>query len=184
MYPKPNRLPVLGAMLLLLLLAQGQALASRRQGRAPFAAGMTHSLKGVGFCADFVHDDASFSAVALTADLIDILDGTSSTPGLKLTYHYNLVCKTWENGKYTFYAGPGVMTGYVRDLQNHFGLAGGISGDVGLRVRCRKNFLVAVEFQGDLALQFKNRYRPDMSVFTAGYRHSYYPHVRIEYRFR
>ena len=183
MYPKPNLLPWIGAVLLLLLCAQGQALAFRRQGCSPFALGTTHSLKGVGFCADFDHEGATFSSLALTADLIDILDGKSSTPGLKLTYHYNLIYGSWADGKYTLYAGPGVMTGYVRDLHNHFGLAGGISGDAGLRVRCRKNLLVSVEFQADLALQFKNRYRPDMSVFTAGYRHSYYPHLRIEYHF-
>ena len=183
MYPKPMPRPLLGVILLLLLLAQGQTLASRRQGKSSFALGTTHSLKGVGFCADFDHDPTCFSSVAVTADLIDILDGKSSTPGIKLTYHYNLVCKSWADGKYSLYAGPGLMTGYVRDLNNHFGLAGGISGDAGLRVRCQKRFFVAVELQADLALQFKNRYRPDMSVFTAGYRHSYYPHVRIEYRF-
>ena len=183
MYPKPNRLPMRWALLLLLLLVQGQSFASDRGGKGSFAAGTTHSLKGVGFCADIDHVDNSFSSLALTADLIDILDGTSSTPGLKLTYHYNFVCKRWADGKYELYAGPGVMTGYVRDLQNHFGLAGGISADTGLRVRCRKHILVAVELQADLALQFKNRYRPDMSVFRAGYRHSYYPHVRIEYHF-
>ena len=183
MYRRPNLLSLIGAILLVLLFAQDQAFAFRRQGSRTVAVGTTHSLKGVGVCADFDHDASCFRSVALTADLIDILDGKSSTPGLKLTYHYNLVFQSWAEGKYALYAGPGLMTGYVRDLNNHFGLAGGISGDAGFRVRCRNRFLVALEFQADLALQFKNRYRPDMSVFSAGYRHSYYPHVRIEYHF-
>ena len=99
-----------------------------------------------------------------------------------MTYYLNMVFKDWSEGKYAFYAGPGLMAGYVRDLSNHLGFAGGVSGDIGFRALCLKGITVSVEFQVDFALQFKNRYT-DMSLYRAGYSHSYLPHLRIQYSF-
>ena len=183
MYPRPNLTPLFQALLVILLLAQGSAAASSRNGRE-WALGGTQSPKGVGVCMDFVHERGAFHSLDLTADLIDILDGRASTPGVKLCFRHNIVFKDWEDGRYACYAGPGLMAGYVRDMNNHFGFAGGLSADLGFRFHCARGLTLAVEWQADFALQFKNRYRPNMSLYEAGYRHSYYPHVRILYRFK
>lgn len=183
MYCKPGLSLPLRVLIVALLLPQG-LFALSPQGERSLALGGIQSLNGVGASADFVRDASSFHSLALTADLIDILDGKASTPGVKMTYYFNMVLKDWSEGKYACYAGPGLMAGYVRDLNHHLGFAGGVSGDAGFRVRCLKGIVVSVEFQVDLALQFKNRYVPDMSLYDAGFRHSYFPYVRIQYSFR
>ena len=182
MYRKPGLTCRLWALTVVLLLPQGLFGLSPKEGWT-VALGGIQSPKGVGLCADFSRDATSFRSLAFTADLIDILDGTASTPGVKMTYYHNFVFKEWSEGKYACYAGPGLMAGYVRDLSNHLGFAGGVSGDIGFRALCLKGISVSVEFQADFVLQFKNRYRPDMSLYRAGYTHAYLPYVRIQYRF-
>ena len=145
--------------------------------------GTIHSPRGVGLSGEFVRDPESFSGLTLTADLIDILDGTASSPGIKATYHYNVIVKGWQDGKYQCYLGPGLTAGRVRDTQNHLGLMAGLSGDAGLRVHCLHSIIVSIEFQADFALQFKNRYHPDMSLYAAGFQRSYLPYLRIQYCF-
>ena len=168
-------------MILALCLALPASLsASGRNGG--FALGGIQSPKGVGLSMEFVHDAESFSAFSLTADLIDIISGVSSSPGVKLTYHYNLIGKSWGEGRFAFYAGPGLTAGYVRNLDNHFGFMGGLSGDAGLRVRCLHSILLSLEFQADLALHGKKQH-PDVGLYRAGFKHSYYPHLRIQYAF-
>ena len=168
-------------MILALCLALPASLsASERNGG--FAMGGIQSPKGVGFCAEFARDAESFNAFTLTADLLDIISGVSSSPGIKLTYHYNLIGKSWGDGKYALYAGPGLAAGYVRNLGNHFGFMAGLSGDAGLRVRCLHSILLSLEFQADLALHSKKQH-PDLSLYRAGFKHSYYPHLRIQYAF-
>lgn len=183
MYFRPGLASALWMSLAVLLLSQGPLAASGRDGGRGVSVGGIQSPKGVGFCADFGHGPEAFSSLALTADLIDILDGTASTPGVKLTYHHNLVVKAWDGDKYTLYAGPGVTAGRVRDLRNHLGLMAGLSGDAGLRVQCLHSIAVSLEWQADFALQFKNRYKPDLSLYRAGFSRSYYPYLRIQYCF-
>ena len=148
------------------------------------AAGTIHSVQGVGLCADF--GSGEFHSIAFTADLIDILNGRASTPGLKCTYHYNMpfLCRETRSGyTYCIYAGPGIAQGYVRNLDGHPGYMAGISGDIGGRIMLGHNIMLSLEFQGDLALLFKNRNISNMSLYTNGLRHSYYPYLRIQYRF-
>ena len=180
---RPDLTPAIWVFLVALFCVQGTLAASNGKGDGGFALGSTHSARGVGICADLPGETGAFSSLALTADLIDILNGTASTPGIKATYHYNLIGKEWKDGKYQLYAGPGLTAGRVRDTSNHFGLMAGLSGDAGFRVRCLHSMLVSIEFQADFALQFKNRFNPDMSLYSAGYRHSYLPYIRIQYHF-
>lgn len=185
MYRRPDLASALWMILALFLLSPGTLAASGRGSDRvkDFALGSIHSPKGVGLCADLDHESGAFDSFSLTADLIDILDGKSSTPGVKATYHHNLVLKDWAEGKYELYAGPGIALGRVRDMHNHFGMMAGLSGDAGLRVHCFHSIMVSLEWQVDFALQFKNRFNPDMSLYSAGFRHSYYPHLRLQYCF-
>lgn len=179
MYNRPDHSSLCWMILALCLALPASLSASGRNGG--FAMGGIQSPKGVGFSAEFMHDAESFSAFSLTADLLDIISGVSSSPGIKLTYHYNLIGKTWDDGKYSLYAGPGLTTGYVRNLGNHSGFMGGLSCDAGLRVRFMRSILLSLEFQADLALHSKRL--PDLALYKAGFIHSYYPHLRIQYAF-
>ena len=183
MYVKPGLASILWMFLLALIGAQTSTAASRREAGRLVSVGGIQSVRGVGACADFFHGPEAFSSLTVTADLIDILDGTASSPGIKGTYHHNLILNTWKEGKYALYAGPGLTAGHVRDLHNHLGWMAGLSGDAGLRVNCLHSISVSLEWQVDFALQFKNRYKQDLSLYRAGYAHFYYPYLRIQYCF-
>ena len=186
MYCKPYLLSVFRITAILCLLWGGERAvfaAGREDGRY-FSFGSTNSLKGVGFCADLGHDPLTFSSLALTADLIDILDGKASAPGLKFTYHYNMIWKSCADGKLDFYAGPGLTGGHVRNIDNYFGFMGGVSFDGGVRYSCSgRPVTLCLELQADISLIFKNKYNPAMSLYRAGFRQSYYPHLKIQYVF-
>lgn len=146
--------------------------------------GIINSFKGVGLCMEVGSHD--FHSVCVSADLVDIINGKASTPGFKTTYHYNLSIKEGKtrNGyPYTVYAGPGATFGYVRSLDNRLGFMTGVSGAAGARISVMHNISIALEFQGDAALIFKNRFNQNMSLYTAGFRYIYIPYVRISYCF-
>lgn len=169
--------------LLCILMPCSTLNASSRDGNRVLAFGSTHSLKGIGLCADFDHQDAAFSSVAITADMIDILDGKASTPGLKFTYHCNLLIADIPEKKLQVYAGPGLTAGHVRNIDNYFGFMAGVSGDIGVRMFCLKSVSLGLEFQADFSLIFKNKNQPYMSLYSAGFRQSYFPHLRLQYCF-
>lgn len=183
MYFRPGLTSLLWMSLFVLIGTQVSPAASRRGEGREVSVGGIQSIRGAGFCADFFHGPDAFSSLALTADLVEILEGNASSPGLKATYHHNLILKRWGGDKYTLYAGPGLTAGHVRDLRNHLGWMAGLSGDAGLRVRCLHSITVSLEWQADFALQFKNRYKQDLSLYRAGIARSYHPYLRIQYCF-
>ena len=148
----------------------------------PVSIGMVNSPKGLGISMDI--GPSEFHSIAVTADLTEIISGKSSVPGFKLTYHYNMpffTGKTDSGYRYSLYAGPGIAQGYVRGVDNRLGYMAGVSGAVGGRIGLQKRITIAIEFQGELALIFKNRHNSCMSLYTAGIRHCYYPFIRIQY---
>lgn len=186
MCTRPERLLQALVAAFLWLCPAGSVSASspfRPDTEGKLSVGTIHSIKGVGLCADIQHGEEAFSSMALTADLIDIVDGRSSTPGQKFTYHYNVLLSSPDDGALLFYAGPGVTAGHVRNIDNNFGYMAGMSVDGGARLECMSSIVLSLELQVDFGLIFKNRNIPDMSLYKAGFRHSYYPHLRIQYRF-
>ena len=156
--------------------------AGREQGRG-FSAGMASSVRGVGLCGEFSGEPGWFNSFFLTLDLMDILNGRASTPGLKLNYFYNKVLATFGEGKFSLYAGPGVTGGYVRNTDGHPNFMGGLSVDAGFSMKCLNSINLSIDFQADLAFSLKDGNSNGLSIYKAGFLHSYYPFVKIAYRF-
>lgn len=178
--PNPKSFPIL---LLCIFFSGNISNASSRDGERVISFGITQSLKGIGFCADFTGKDGYFSSVTVTADLADIIYGNASLPGVKLTYHCNLILAEIPDNNIQFYAGPGLTAGHVRNLDEYFGFMAGVSGDAGVRIFCKKSISLALEVQADFSLIFKNKRHPDMGLYSAGFRNSYFPHLKIQYCF-
>jgi len=146
--------------------------------------GATNSFRGIGISADIGTYD--FHSISLTADLTNIVNGKVSTPGLRMTYHYDMALrsgKTPAGYNYIIYAGPGIAQGYVRSLDKRKGYMAGLSGAAGAKVFLGRSISMSVEFQADAALIFKNKYIHHMSLYKAGIIHSYLPYLRIQYCF-
>ena len=156
--------------------------AGQRQGRG-FSAGSASSVRGVGLCAELSGEPGWFNSFFLTLDLKDILNGRSSTPGLKFNYYYNKVLATFGEGKYSLYAGPGVTGGYVRNTDGHPGFIGGLSVDAGVSMKCLNSITLSLDFQADMAISFKNGNNGGATLYKTGLLNCYCPYVKIAYRF-
>ena len=184
MYPKPALLLLICFMSLECFCIPSFCASGNNDFPKDFSAGLVSSPKGVGLCMDLWYDGETFTSLSFTSDLIDILNGESSTPGGKSTIHYNFIFDRFKDGRIDLYAGPGLAAGYVRNTtDNKYGIMAGVSCDAGLRIKCLHSIVLSFELQADFALIFKNRRNPDMALYKAGFLNSYYPHVRIQYAF-
>ena len=152
-----------------------------------FSIGGTAAFQGIGFSAEIPdRSGAAFHSMTLTDDMIFVLVGEASFPGIKGTWHYNIPFKSGVSRyghRYDFYAGPGITAGYVRNRDNRRGLMSGVTVDAGFRILLDKSTVISLEFQADMALIFKNKDNPNLSLYESGYAFSYLPHLKIMHKF-
>lgn len=153
-----------------------------------FALGSFNSFKGVGLSAEFYSNSQS-SYISAILDLSGIIYGISSTPGFKACYHHvNDICgHVFKSGRScSLFAGPGIIVGYVRDVDPYMGALSGISGIIGARMSFGERFRLALAFQADLAVHIYKDHIKDqvtMSLYRSGFNKAYYPQMTIEYCF-
>lgn len=156
--------------------------------KASVAFGTFHSLKGFGGTIDFFQEKM-FSTITVYTDMIGIITGETSTPGLRLTYfrNYRFLEKYSKNHDFNWnmYAGPGITTGYVRDTDLFSGILAGVSGDLGFQLWLKHNVCLNFEFQADFAFLLREHRRNiELKLYDSGYRRFLYPQIRINYYFK
>lgn len=150
-----------------------------------FTAGMFHSLKGVGGSFRF----GELNSLSIYADMEEVYAGRALYPGVRVSYlrPVELAKKEASDGSvFTFYAGPGMTCGYVRDKDEWYGLMAGISLGAGVRVCLRERIVLALELEGNAAfvLSKSSLYHTwGMRLYKNGYRQALYPQLKLEYRF-
>ena len=83
-------------------------------------------------------NDDGFLRTSLNLDMTDVISGKSLYPGFSAdaAYLFEFAEKRFLNGEYfTFFAGPGICAGYVRNVSGDFGIMGALSGCIGSSVR-------------------------------------------------
>ncbi len=153
--------------------------------------GTMHSPKSLGFTVELPDDDYNASDLfCLLADMHGLWDGTRPMPGIKFSYIRNVTLKEFridEGVEASFYSGPGVIAGVVRDSDKPFGFMTGLTGDVGLRLFFQRRIVVYVEVGVDVALFVsRNPYMSgiDMTYYESGFKNFFYPQLRIAYKLR
>lgn len=158
------------------------------QDRNSLSIGTFHSPKGFGICLETNSDPVSFDAVTLIADMHGVLTGEHPRPGAKFTYTRNIILKHFDKEGYyvDLYAGPGLTTGYARDISKPLCLIAGMSGVAGSRFTFSRNLSINVELCTDIALEIcrNSRYgNIDLSLYKSGIFHFFFPQLRIHYIF-
>ena len=175
-------------LLLAVLLTGPRALAAGPEaGLQDFhvTLGMFHSPKGIGGCVRF----GGLKSLSVYADMEEVYAGRALYPGLRISYLHPLALaeKTARDGNvFTFYAGPGLTGGYVRDKGEWYGFMAGISVGAGVSASLQKRFVLSLEFESVAALLLSKNTLLDtwgMRMFRNGYRQTFYPQLKIEYRF-
>ncbi|MCR5571821.1 MAG: hypothetical protein K6F42_06250 [Bacteroidales bacterium] len=150
-----------------------------------FTAGIFHSPKGIGGSFRF----GGQNALAVYADMEEVYAGRALYPGLRVSWLHPLPLakKTARDGSvFTFYAGPGLTGGYVRDKGEWYGFMAGVSLGAGVSVGLRERFVLSLELEGSAALQLSKNTLLDSWVthfYRNGWRQALYPQLKIEYRF-
>lgn len=119
-----------------------------QSGTAEIGAGLYNSPKAFGFVAEFHKPEGSFQTLRLCADIYGLPSGRFDRPGAVFNYSSNHILSTTAKPEcdISFYMGPGVSVGYVKDfdLGNNPGAMLALSGSLGWIFR----------FRGSLYLDF------------------------------
>lgn len=179
-------LPIRKVLLCTFLFLSSLSINARTEGDDLYL-GTFHSPKGFGAAIENDVRDGVFDSYIAYADFYALLSGKSSTPGFKFSYLHNMVFKEGTMGKlnlgYSLFAGPGFTAGVLRDDSLRFGLSGGISGDLGIRVKFPSSFSISLSFQADISALIKFHEGNTLGLYKYGLYRAYLPQLIIGYSF-
>ena len=153
----------------------------------PKAAGLSFSITGVGLSYEHYTESDSFITLDLSADTDDYMWMRSSNLGVRADFVWNMIFSEKPSSlgnKITFYAGPGVMVGYVTDLNDISGPAFGLKGRLGMECRFKRSITLSANLSpiiGSHISYEKGDVR--MRLYKSGLIQSIIPEIGIKYAF-
>lgn len=151
--------------------------------------GILMSPKGVGVTTIFPARDGSQSVCRMYADFEKVMKGESGRPGAMLQYifDYPIVYKRLnDGGTMTWYIGPGVAAGYVRDRKTGYGMTAGLAGETCLEFSFARLFNIRLGLSGALALHAEKEKRNGshtLRFYRNGILNAWKPELSLAYRF-
>lgn len=159
------------------------------------SAGVFNSIKGVGATVRFP-SGMEFGNISLYAEIYGIPTGRCSTPGVKLCYSHNIILKgmEFETARLSFYAGPGVSVGYMRDaeigkyegtdftLARNSGFMAALSGTGGCLFNFSRNIALDLSFTAELGIHVRRDEKVhslNMNFYRNGLLQALYPQLSI-----
>ena len=170
--------------------------------RAQESLGLYNSPKGFGATVRFAEKDGIFHTIVGYIDIYGVPTSRCSYPGIRFNASRQYIFAREERGEInmTFYAGPGITAGYVRDhdkgrgidfvslFGNTEGIAVAVSGDVGCRFDFPGPVSLDLSFTADLGIHMRrnemewNYFSPSVSIFNNGLIQALYPQLTILFR--
>jgi hypothetical protein len=150
-------------------------------------AGVISSVRSAGICVDIIGRQDNISSVRVYADLYKVLNGRYYAPGLKVDYHllFDLLEHDFQSGAtMSLRAGPGAITGIVRDTGKERGVLAGLSG-----MACAQfgfgRFGISLGFSAVLGyhIHTENRYENTLKFYSNGISRACIPELCIKYGF-
>ena len=130
-----------------------------------------------------------FHELRLSADLDGVIRGLTAYPGVRADWHMNYHIGNWkpsEEMQVRFYAGPGVMLGYVRDGDRGRGVAAALSGTIGAAfVFSSSPIRITLGFSGVLGCHatITGTRNSTLTLYRSGLRNTVIPELGIRYCF-
>lgn len=169
---------------------------------AQVSAGLFNSIKGVGASVVFAEHQNVFHTATAYVDIYGVATGRCSNPGFRINVSREYVLRRFSRGDvgFTFYAGPGVSAGYVRDHDKGRGIDlvslvsdnEGIMAAVSVNTGCRLSFggpvSLDLSFAGDLGVHMRRNekesgyFAPSVSIFNNGWMQLLYPQLTVLFR--
>lgn len=151
------------------------------------AAGVSFAITGVGLSYEHYVETDSFLTFDLSVDTFDYFWMRASRMGVTADFIWNMIFaeKTTSLGnKISFFAGPGIMVGYVTDLKDMAGPAFGLKGKVGLECRFERRITLSASLSpviGSHITYPQGEVR--MRLYRTGLVQSIIPEIGIKYAF-
>lgn len=166
--------------------------------------GLFSSVKGIGATVRLPESGGVFHTATGFVDIYGVATSRCSNPGLRFNVSRQYVIGRTTKGDVgmTFYAGPGISAGFVRDhdkgrgidltslMADNEGVMAALSADAG----CRFDFggLVALDlsFAGDLGVHIRQNewehgyFATSLSIYNNGWMQLLYPQITILFRLR
>lgn len=153
----------------------------------PKSVGLALSLTGAGLTYEHSVEYDNFISVDLAIDTDDFMWSRSEYPGGRLSLVWNLVFaeRTSQYGnKISFFAGPGVMAGYVTDLNNTSGGVFGMKGRIGMECTFKRSIIVSASLSPALGCHItSSNEEVRMRLYKSGLIQSIVPEIGIKYAF-
>lgn len=168
------------------------------------SAGLFSSVKGIGATLRTPESGGVFHSATAFIDIYGVPTSRCSNPGIRVNVSRQYIMGRTSRGDVgmTFYAGPGITAGYVRDhdkgrgidlkslMSDNEGIVAALSADAG----CRFDFggLVSLDlsFAGDLGVHIRQNEREhgyfatSLSIYNNGWMQLLYPQIVFLFHLR
>lgn len=164
--------------------------------------GLFNSPKGFGAQVRFPENDGIFHSALVFVDIYGVPTSRCSNPGIRVNASRNYILSRRQKGEIgmSFYAGPGVTLGYLRDhdkgrgidmeslFGNKEGFAVALSGTGGCRFDFDGPVSLDLSFTADLGVHLRRNevergyFATNVSIFNNGIFQAFYPQLTILFR--
>lgn len=151
------------------------------------ALGLAFSVTGVGLSYEHHAESDNFLTLDLGIDADDYMWSRSEHLGGSLSLVWNMVFaerKSQYGNIMRFFAGPGVMAGYVTDLGNVPGAAFGMKGRIGMECKFQRSIVLSASLSPILGCHLTTRNDEiRMRLYKSGLLQTIIPEIGIKYSF-
>lgn len=164
--------------------------------------GVFNSVKGIGATVRLQEKDGIFHTATAFVDIYGVATSRCSNPGLRFNVSRQYVLGRRQQGdvQMTFYTGPGITLGYVRDHDKGFGIdlksifgdnegaVAAISGDAGCRFDFGSRVALDLSLAVDLGLHIRKNenerdyFAPSVSIYNNGWMQWLYPQLTFLFK--
>lgn len=165
----------------------GLALSLSTMNAQPKALGLAFSFSGFGLSYEHNAESDNFLTVDLGIDTDDYMWSRSERFGGAVSLVWNMVFaerKSQYGNVVRFFAGPGVMAGYVTDLGDTAGTAFGMKGRIGMECRFQRSIVLSASLSPILGCHLTTKNDEiRMRLYKSGLLQTVIPEIGIKYAF-
>lgn len=151
------------------------------------AVGTSYSYAGIALTYEQPLSDETFMDLQLRAEAFEVFNSKAPYPGMSASMTWNMYFADLQsgNGNYIrFFAGPGIIAGYMPDMRTPYGAVFGLKGRVGGECLFDRNIAISMSLSPVLGAHVTMREgMPHMKFFLNGLRYGLMPEVGIKYLF-
>lgn len=153
----------------------------------PKAAGTVFSATCVGLSYEHSVEEGNFISLNLNLDIDDIMWMRAVKPGGDISVIWNIVFaeKESESGnRISFFAGPGIMAGWVTDFKDVAGAAFGLKGRIGVECSFKRPVTLSASLSPILGCHItSDSSELKMRLYKSGLLQMIIPEIGIKYTF-